>query len=131
MTTTTTERRSSANIELGLYSGRQDPSWTIAGPEKAHLDLLLSRLRRVAGAPVHGGLGYHGFTIFETGRTLVAFRGQVELVGSGRRHHLADPQRTIEQFLLQSGGAHLSDSQVTAVRLAVTSTSRGRPGPSR
>ena len=114
-TTTTIAKLPLAKIELGLYSGRPDPSWLLSARETASLGKMLAQLHQVPGTPIQGGLGYHGFTIIERNRTLVAFRGEVAPLGDSQNYHLADERRTIERFLLQSGLVNLSASEFVFV----------------
>jgi hypothetical protein len=107
-------------VSLGIYSGRPDPSWSLTEEESAELGRLLGSLPSVIGDPPEGGLGYHGFVLTSkhdghANRTLVAYRGAVAELGSGTRTYLADAQRTVERFLLESGRSHLAASEVDAV----------------
>ena len=76
------------NVSLGIYSGRPDPSWALSEAESAELSRLLASLPSTVGEPPQGGLGYHGFVLApadagRADRTLVAYRGTIDDLGSG------------------------------------------------
>jgi hypothetical protein len=89
-------------VELGLYSGVADPTWTLTTEEAGELAAALARLPTVDGPAVSGGLGYHGFSIVGPDSTQVAFDGMVAVVGSDPPSYLDDPDRTIERLLLET-----------------------------
>lgn len=107
-------------VSLGIYSGRSDPSWSLSEAQTAELRRLVDALPPATGEPPEGGLGYHGFSIAAaTGAgetwTLVAYRGAVARPRSGPRVYLVDTDRTVERYLLDTGRAHLSGAEVSAV----------------
>jgi hypothetical protein len=106
-------------VTLGLYSGRQDPSWPLTEAEAAALDAALARLAGAVGEPPVGGLGYHGFTIERPAGTLVAFGGAVAPPGDGSRAYLADPARTIERLLLDTARTHVAGNELVEVERAL------------
>lgn len=121
--TSTPGQTSSAPIqfELGIYSGRADPAWTLTPIESARLDALVTALPQRLATPKEGGLGYHGFTVSSpaeiggVAQRLVAFDGEVAAPGAGSRQVGIDPDRSVERFLLETGRTHLSAAEVAVV----------------
>jgi hypothetical protein len=107
-------------ITLGIYSGRPDPTWILTDVEVATLVGQLASLPVANGAPPQGGLGYHGFSmlVHEVGgadQTIIAYRGAVTGPGDAPGTYRADPQRTVEQSLLQAGRSHLAAIEASVV----------------
>jgi hypothetical protein len=109
----------SATVVMGLYSGRPDPQWALTGEEAAALDTALVALPKSTSTPPVGGLGYHGFTIVLSDRTLVAYRGAVAPPGDGLRTVMADPTRSIERYLLETSRRHVTADDYRAVEQAL------------
>jgi hypothetical protein len=112
-------------ITLGIYSGRPDPTWTLTDVEVAALVGQLASLPVANGVPSQGGLGYHGFSmlVHEVGRadqTIVAYRGAVTTPDDAPGSYRADPQRTVEQALLQTGRSHLAATEASVVEADLT-----------
>jgi hypothetical protein len=106
-------------VTLGIYSGRPDPSWTLAEDEAATLETLLAALPTAVGLPPTGGLGYHGFTIARAAGTVVAYRGAVAAPGEGERPFLADPARTVERYLARTARPHATGIELAEVERAL------------
>jgi hypothetical protein len=106
-------------VTLGIYSGRADPTWTLADADAAALDVALASLSGVVGTPPVGGLGYHGFTIEGPEGTVIAFDGAVAPAGDGDRAYLADPGRTIERLLLETARPHVAGNELAEVERAL------------
>lgn len=111
-------------VTLGIFSGLPDPTWTLTAEQSNQLSALLAGLRRADGVAPMGGLGYHGFTIVGVDGTFVAFQGIVSHT-SDPAYLLVDPQRSAEQFLLDTGRSHLTSEEIAAVNetLAESGTS--------
>ena len=112
-------------VTLGIYSGRPDPSWALTEVQVAALVGQLASLPVTTGVPPRGGLGYHGFSILvhETGtadRTDVAYRGAVTSPGDASGSYRADPFRTVEQALLDTGRPYLPAAEVSIVEADLT-----------
>jgi Protein of unknown function (DUF3298)/Deacetylase PdaC len=115
----------SVTVTLGLYSGRPDPSWTLTDVQVAALVGQLAGLPAAVGSAPQGGLGYHGFSIFvqQPGRpdqTFLVYRGAVTSAGDAPGTYRADPQRTVESALLETGRSHLTATEITAVETDLT-----------
>ena len=108
-------------VSLGLYSGLPDPAWELSDEQASALTALLEALPRVDGSPPAGGLGYHGFWVERltpegTARLLVAFEGTVFDPLASRLSYLADPDRSVERFLLDSGRDRLTAAEIGLVQ---------------
>lgn len=95
-------------VVLGLYSGVPDPAWSLTTEQANDLAAALAALTRVNESAPAGGLGYHGFTIVTSDRTLVAYAGKVLSADSDPPYVLDDPDRTIERLLLDTSRAHVT-----------------------
>ena len=109
-------------VEVGLYSGRPDPSVVLTSEQAATLDALLATLPTRTGVPVAGGLGYHGFTVTRpspgpgSGPTvLVAYRGQVAPPGTGSRELRIDAARNVEVTLLNDVRGALTSEEIAVI----------------
>ena len=81
----------STTVTLMIFSGRRDPSWTLAA---GHVTTLAGRLAGFETAPETGSLGYRGFRVQSNDAGMpadVIVRGAPEL----------------ERFLLATGAPHL------------------------
>ncbi len=105
----------SAQVELGLYSGVPDPSWTLTTAEANELAAALAGLARVDEPAASGGLGYHGFTIVTPDGRLVAYEGKVLDAESDPPYVLDDPDRTIERLLLGTAQPHVTAEELRVV----------------
>ncbi len=115
-------------VSLGLYSGLPDPTWELTDDEATTLTALLEALPQVDGFPPPSSLGYHGFWIERLTpdgmpRPLIAFEGTVSDPFLSYLSYLADPERSVERFLLDSGQDQLSADEITAVGLDPQPTS--------
>jgi hypothetical protein len=96
------------NIELGIYSGRPDPGWTLSTTQAAALESILATLPDRTATPPVGGLGYHGFTILFPGSPMVAYLGTIAPPGDGPRAGKLDASRSVERYLLETGRPYLN-----------------------
>jgi len=113
------ELAASVDVELGLYSGRADPRWTLTAEQAAVLDRLLAALADGSGTPPAGGLGYHGFTILLPASPLVAYQGVVAPPGGGARAGKVDPTRSVERYLLELSRPHVTPGEFADVERAL------------
>jgi hypothetical protein len=71
---------SNTQIELDVFSGRPNPTWSLTSAEADALETRLADLPRAAGPVPEGTLGYRGFIVrdgilrIEIGRGLVIVR---------------------------------------------------------
>ena len=88
--------------ELDVFSGRPNPRWRLDAMDTQEVHRLLSRLQALGHDPVQPpGLGYRGFTFWDTTGAYRAYRGQVFTPSVV----LADHSSSIERFML----AHAPD----------------------
>ena len=102
-------------VTLGIYSGRADPTWTLAGAEAAAVERAIQALPEAAGSPPEGGLGYRGFTVVRGGSNLTAYLGTVWADGGGPQVIRQDPERTVERLLLELGRTELTPEEIAEV----------------
>ncbi len=114
-----TAAEASVMVVLGLYSGVPDPTWTLTTEQARELAAALAGLTRVSGTTASGGLGYHGFSIVGPNGTLVAFEGTVASTDTDPPFFLADPDRTVERFLLDTARPHVEPEELTEVERAL------------
>lgn len=92
-------------VELDVFSGRANPSWELNENARKQLVSLLGALAPAQNpAPEVPGLGYRGFT-FGLGGPARAYGGFVDIPF----RVLADPDRTVERFLLEQLPDEFSD----------------------
>jgi hypothetical protein len=97
-----------ADASIRIFSGRPDPNWTLTQRDLLALDGYLRELDTIQCPPIPDRLGYRGVSVDlgpgDVG-TLVAAEGNVwsgEAVSNPDALCLADPDRTVERFLLGS-----------------------------
>ena len=90
-------------VTLLFFSGRRDPTWELAAGDAATLATLLENH---PSATERSSLGYRGFLV-QSGDPELPPRTVVRGL------------REVEEFLLRSGAAHLSESVLSAVRAAI------------
>jgi hypothetical protein len=56
-------------VQLDIYSGRPNPTWTLSPAQTEEIGRMLVGLPRAAGAPPEPGLGYRGFLLTNPERT--------------------------------------------------------------
>lgn len=91
-------------VELDIFSGRPNPAWELGPGEREELDALVARLSPSSDRAPELGLGYRGFT-FDLSGPVRAFGGYVSEPGA----ILADPERSVERYLLDRLPAELAD----------------------
>jgi hypothetical protein len=104
----------SANITVDLFSGRADnPAWSLSAAETSLLLAKLAALPPTQQLPPPSQLGYRGMQIElvdASGRAsqrLHAYQGIVARETAQGTQYYADPQRTIERWLLSIGQSQL------------------------
>ena len=105
-----------SKVELDIFSGVPNPTWTLSAPEASD---LYSRISRLAPTEAMGNrpenLGYRGFIVqittasSATVQTIRAYHGIIEVVDSARTAYHLDPQRQIELWLLATAKPPLVD----------------------
>jgi len=107
-------------VELDVYSGRPNPTWTLSADEAEQIARLLQDLPRAQSAAAEG-LGYRGFVLVTSGRddslprSIRVNGGIVTVRQEGRVEHFADA-RGLEERLLEQARANGFGSVLDAVR---------------
>jgi hypothetical protein len=104
------DSRSNITVELDIFSGRPNPSWTIGPAER---ELLLNFLRDAHAAVeprnLLPGLGYRGFVVkiaSESGEHVARVHdGSIEIDGK----YFSDADRTVEKFILSTMPKELTE----------------------
>lgn len=112
-----TAAAAAATVSLHIYSGLPDPMWTLDGAQVDALSALIESL--AAGAPVQApsNLGYRGFSVEVAGGARVtAAGGTVGRTVGDAPEWFADPERTVERWLLASGEGVLRPAEVEIVK---------------
>ena len=97
------DSRSEITVELDIFSGRPNPSWTLGPAERtALLDLLRDVTAPAGPRSLPPGLGYRGLVV----RMTSAGGSEVVRVGDGSIEidgkYYRDPDRAIEKIILAS-----------------------------
>jgi hypothetical protein len=90
-------------VELDLYSGRPNPSWTLTADQTTTLDTMLAALSPSSAQPPEGGLGYRGFLVHDGTKTIRVFQGSVTVQGAAQSEVFQDGSRALEHWLLETG----------------------------
>ena len=102
-------------VELDIFSGRPNPTWTLPDAEATAFREKLDGLAGTASGQVANNLGYRGFVVRTGDEVVTVQRGLVQKVGGGTTAYAADPNRDLERWLLDSGKPSLEPELVTAV----------------
>jgi hypothetical protein len=104
-----------AKVTLQIYSGRENPSWSLSEKQIDELLALLKDLPKAEPSDFRDGLGYQGFRVVLTenatkkSREIVVNKGQVLYKTAEADAYFADRERRLEKFLLKSGDSHLDE----------------------
>jgi hypothetical protein len=112
-----------AQVVLGIYSGRPDPTWPLTAAEIGDLDRIIAALPEVVGTPPTGGLGYHGFTVTGSEGAWTAYLGTVAPSTEGTLAYRSDPERLVEHFLLDTGRPYLVEEEIAEVERSLADDS--------
>ena len=88
-------------VEVDMFSGRPNPTWTMASGDARATVTMLDRLLRTTPGTVEERLGYRGTIIRVNKIAWRVFRGQAIESASGLWK--ADEGRKLERFALASG----------------------------
>jgi hypothetical protein len=109
-----------SEVELDIYSGRENPRFTLGSAETTELE------RKVAALPPlvediapRNSLGYRGIHVRggDTFADLVVSAGVVEIRDRlGNMTRKSDPGRQLERWLIDAGAGQLQQSEVDVVR---------------
>jgi hypothetical protein len=113
---TPTVTSSELKVELDVFSGIPNPTWTLSPAQASDLADRISRLDPAEAAGQRPeNLGYRGFIVQTTGasdvgaQTIRAYYGMVEVADSSGTAYYLDPQRNIELWLLATAKPPLAE----------------------
>lgn len=102
-------------VELDIFSGRPNPTWTLSKPDADQCLEKLAALPPATPRDLAGNLGYRGFVLRITnggGTEIVhAWNGTIRRERAGHQRYFNDPDRQMEKWLLNSG-QHFLDRPV-------------------
>ena len=107
-------------VELDVYSGRPNPTWTLTAQEVAELTLRLQKLATLPTVPSVGNLGYRGFLLHNPGNApgigaeVRVYNGVVIITDQGRTSAYKD-SHALEQWLIEQARAHGQGETLKAV----------------
>lgn len=100
-----------ARVELDVFSGRPNPTWTLTDVDDAALRQRLRALPAAAPATLHSDLGYRGLIVHlqeaDASRVVRIQRGHVRTEGPAPAPDRADAGRALERWLLETGRGDL------------------------
>jgi hypothetical protein len=111
-----------AKVTLQVFSGRENPSWSLSEKQIDELLALLNDLPKAEPSDFQEGLGYHGFQVAltenatEKPHKIVAYKGQILYKTVEADAYFTDPKRRLEMFLLKSGESYLEDSLSKSIK---------------
>lgn len=96
-----------AVVELDVFSGRPNPTWTLSEADRDDLCARLAALPAAAPTGLESNLGYRGFVVrmptTPAAATVTVQEGTVHVSGDGADHYYRDPDRELERWLLETG----------------------------
>jgi hypothetical protein len=119
-TTSTTGTTQPVTVELDVYSGRPNPTWTLTVQEVAELIRRLQKLATLPTVPSVDNLGYRGFllrnpgTVPGIGTEVRVYNGIIIIPDQGRTSAYKD-SHALEQWLIAQARAHGQGDTLKAV----------------
>ncbi len=102
----------SVQVELDIFSGRENPKWLLTASEA---DAVRQKLRSLSdnpnsSPPIFNGLGYRGFllTNITDDCVITVWRETVIIHQGATTSAKVDQKRQLEQLLLKSAESHLA-----------------------
>ena len=112
-----------AKVTLQIFSGRENPSWSLSEKQIDELVALLKNLPKAEPSNFQDGLGYSGFQVVLTENTtektqeeIAAHKGQIFYKTAEADKYFNDPDRRVEIFLLKSGDSYLDDKLSESIK---------------
>jgi hypothetical protein len=101
---------SSLRIELDVFSGRPNPTWSLNDEQSREFLVRFRALKKYrSNRKLYDGLGYRGFTV--TGLRdydqVTVWEGLVETNRAGEREKVIDEAGRLERFLLETAKGHI------------------------
>ena len=98
-----------ADVEIDIFSGLPNPTWTLSNMQTASLLGMVSELSQTEAKAQSDDLGYRGMIVRmreeAAVRELYVHNGIVELNG----RHYSDPDRRMERWLLETGKSFVDE----------------------
>jgi hypothetical protein len=111
-----------AKVTLQIFSGRENPSWSLSEKQIDELLALLNDLPKAEPSDFQDGLGYRGFQVALTGNAtektqeIVAHKGRIFYKSAEADKYFTDRNRRVEIFLLKSGDSHLDEKLFKSIK---------------
>ncbi len=102
-----------AQVELDIFSGRSNPSWTLSRKDSEILARMIEKLPPLERTTMFSGLGYRGFIVrFQNPRmTGDEIRVYKRVVKIGRDKFLKDTERSVESWLAERARSVLNQNE--------------------
>ena len=111
---------SATTVELDVYSGRPNPSWTLSRDDAARFERTVGALPPAPPGVWANPLGYRGFVVTgPDGSVVRVHAGAVQISEGGSLTDRADPDQALERWLLSTGGAAIDPPARDAARRAL------------
>ena len=105
--------RDQITVEVDVYSGRPNPTWTPVSSDAAQIITIIGKLPKSVPGVRNDNLGYRGMIVRRGGVEWLVFGGKVLQRGSNRWY--TDRDRKVERLILHSGKPFLEPSVHDAV----------------
>jgi len=102
-------------VELDIFSGRPNPTWTLPDADATAFRDRLDGLAATTSGQVANNLGYRGFVVRKGEEVVTVQRGLVRKAQGESISYAADPNRDLERWLLESGKPSLEPDLVATV----------------
>lgn len=98
----------SIKVELDVFSGRENPTWTLSEQQGRKLRSMIRGLSSTTSRSAQGdGLGYRGFSVHfrstAAESVLNVYRKVVKWKEHDKAMYYIDPERSLERWLLSTG----------------------------
>lgn len=107
-------------VEMDVYSGRPNPTWTLTKEEGEELTKRIAALPQASTGSVSDALGYRGLVVTPSNSDAAGFnsmtlsRGIVVMERPQGEQKLLDAGRNVERWLFQTGRGHIDDGLFNA-----------------
>ena len=101
-------RMATAAVEIDIFSGLPNPTWTLSDMQTASLLDMVSELSQTEARARSDNLGYRGMIVRMregAARELYVHNGIVAVNGT----HYSDPDRRVERWLLETGRSFVDE----------------------
>ena len=107
-------------VELDIFSGLPNPTWTLTASEASELAGRISKLTRIETKEQRpGNLGYRGFIVQDENQTIRAYQGIIEVSIQKSVIFYRDPQRQVELWLLAGAKPQLDANFTEGITSAI------------